>query len=53
MTGSDKCKKCGTEVVIPVKSWVLEPRKGGAAFRVEYYKCPECSHRWRKLVRIK
>lgn len=53
MTGSSKCPKCGIEVVIPVKSWVLEPRKGGSAFRIEYYECPKCLRKWRKVVKLR
>jgi len=45
-----KCKKCGTEVGAPLKTWVLAP-KGRRPVTMGLYKCPACGAYFRAGVK--
>jgi DNA-directed RNA polymerase subunit M/transcription elongation factor TFIIS len=48
LTGSSKCKKCGTEVYAPVKKWSVKPKsRRNRPLLVTLYECPKCFHRWK------
>ena len=52
MTDTAKCPKCGATVYMPVKSWDVKPKRGGATFHVSLYECPKCLKRWRERRRL-
>lgn len=47
-----KCPKCGGEVITPVKTWTISPRKPdeGAAKLMGIFECPGCKARFRAAV---
>lgn len=51
MAGSSRCPKCGAEVRVPVKSWVMAPRRrDGAVLQIFLFECPKCFSRWREVA---
>ncbi|MEM3617133.1 MAG: hypothetical protein QXJ31_04395 [Candidatus Bathyarchaeia archaeon] len=47
-----KCPKCGREVVAPVKTWTISPRKPkeGAPKLIGIFECPNCKARFRAAI---
>ncbi|MEM3783763.1 MAG: hypothetical protein QXY88_01855 [Candidatus Bathyarchaeia archaeon] len=48
-----KCPKCGSEVITPVKTWTVSPRKPaeGISKLMGIYECPNCKARFRTAVK--
>jgi len=53
LAGGSRCKRCGTEVEVPVKSWTVKPRgKRNQPLYIQIYECPKCFYRWRVFKRL-
>jgi uncharacterized protein with PIN domain len=53
LAGGSRCKRCGTEVEVPVKSWTVKPKgKRNQPLYIQIYECPKCFYRWRVFKRL-
>ena len=49
-----KCPKCGNEVITPIKTWTVSPRRPaeGAPKLMGIFECPSCKARFRTTVKM-